>query len=150
MISIKSMWFVAGYFFVPYYGLELVPSSARSTSSSASPLAPQFVPLLSSTFDRVKEIVGKVLPINKKVTALEEAEWEEDSEENAFQREMTNQCQSRLLVDKSPYNTDIVYSDGNVTDIPSTCGFAWVGWYGPRICRTCRITSSGRLSCSEP
>jgi hypothetical protein len=57
------------------------------------------VPLLSNIFDIVKEVVGKVLPITKKLTALEEAEWEEDSEENALQREMMNQCQSRLLVD---------------------------------------------------
>lgn len=78
--------------------LELVPSSARSTSSSASPLAPQFVPLLSDTLDKVKEVVAKVLPITKKRTALEEAEWEEDSEENALEREMMNQCQCWLII----------------------------------------------------
>jgi hypothetical protein len=72
----------------PYWNihiLELVPSSAWSTSSSASPLAPQFLPLLSDTLDKVKEIVMRVLPVTKKLTALEEAEWEEDSEENALE-----------------------------------------------------------------
>lgn len=74
--------------------LELVPSSARSTSSSAAPLPPQFVPLLFDTFEKTKEVIGKVLPVSKKLTALEEAEWEEDSEEGALEREMMNQCQS--------------------------------------------------------
>jgi hypothetical protein len=52
------------------------------------------VPLLSDTFKKIKEVIGKVLPISKKLTALEEAEWEEDSEEGALEREMMNQCQS--------------------------------------------------------
>lgn len=71
-----------------------MPSSARSTSSSAAPLPPQFVPLLSDTLESVKEVIGKVLPVSKKLTALEEAEWEEDSEEGALEREMMNQCLS--------------------------------------------------------
>ena len=71
--------------------IELVPSSARSTSSSATPLPQQFLPLLSETFEQVKQVISKVLPITKKLTALEEAEWEEDSEEGALEREMTNQ-----------------------------------------------------------
>jgi len=75
------------------YFTELVPSSARSTSSSAAPLPPQFVPLLFDTLEKVKEVVGKVLPVTKRLTALEEAEWEEDSEEGALEREMMNQCQ---------------------------------------------------------
>jgi ATPase family AAA domain-containing protein 2 len=74
------------------YLAELVPSSARSTSSSAAPLPHQFGPLLSDTLDKVKDVIGKVLPVNKKLTALEEAEWEEESEEGALEREMMNQC----------------------------------------------------------
>lgn len=70
---------------------ELVPSSARSTSSSASPLPPQFVPLLSDTLEQVKQVIGKVLPVTKKLSALEEAEWEEESEEGALERELMSQ-----------------------------------------------------------
>jgi ATPase family AAA domain-containing protein 2 len=50
------------------------------------------VPLLFDTLERVKEVIGKVLPVTKKLTALEEAEWEEESEEGALEREMMNQC----------------------------------------------------------
>ena len=72
---------------------ELVPASARSTSSSAAPLAPQFVPVLSDTLEQVKEVIAKVLPVTKKLNALEEAEWEEESEEGALERELLSQCQ---------------------------------------------------------
>lgn len=71
--------------------LELVPSSARSTSTAANPLPVQFIPLLSDSLEQVKQAISRVLPINKKLTALEEAEFEEDSEEGALAREMTNQ-----------------------------------------------------------
>lgn len=76
----------------------MVPSSARSTSSSAAPLPPQFVPLLSDTFERVKEVIARVLPVSKKRSALEEAEWEEESEEGALEREMMSQCRSFSLL----------------------------------------------------
>ncbi|KAF7969130.1 hypothetical protein HWV62_28250 [Athelia sp. TMB] len=77
---------------------KLVPSSARSTSSSATPLPQQFLPLLLNNFEQVKQVISKVLPITKKLTALEEAEWEEDSEEGALEREMTNQAMETLRV----------------------------------------------------
>jgi hypothetical protein len=57
---------------------EIVPSSARSTSSTASPLPNHLVPLLSSPLDRLKEAVDDVLPRHKDKTALEEAMYEED------------------------------------------------------------------------
>lgn len=73
--------------------LELVPSSARSSSSTASPLPTQLVPLLSDTLEKVKAAINKVLPVGKKRTALEEAMWEDDSEENALERELLLQCE---------------------------------------------------------
>lgn len=57
---------------------EIVPSSARSTASSAIPLPTHLVPLLSSPLDRLKEAVDNVLPRHKDRTALEEAMFEED------------------------------------------------------------------------
>ncbi|KAJ3737779.1 hypothetical protein DFJ43DRAFT_1046313 [Lentinula guzmanii] len=56
---------------------RLVPSSARSSSSAAAPLPTQLVPLLSESLQKAKEILGRVLPLEKKLTALEEAEYED-------------------------------------------------------------------------
>ncbi|KAG1747481.1 hypothetical protein EDB19DRAFT_1905624 [Suillus lakei] len=76
---------------------KLVPSSARSSSSSTSPLPTQLVPLLSDTLEKVKDSVDRVLPVSKKCTALEEAMWEDDSEANALDRELFIQCLSTML-----------------------------------------------------
>ncbi|KAI0751701.1 AAA-domain-containing protein [Daedaleopsis nitida] len=77
---------------------KLVPSSARSVSSAASPLPTQFVPLLQEHLDKLKDIIGKVLPVSKKRTALEEAEWEDDSSEGALQRELMMQSMETLRI----------------------------------------------------
>ena len=77
-----------------HVSIELVPSSARSASSAATPLPSQLVPLLSPVLEVAKEVVGRVMPISEKRTALEEAEWEDDAgEEGAFDREMMLQSQ---------------------------------------------------------
>ncbi|KAF9257713.1 AAA-domain-containing protein [Marasmius fiardii PR-910] len=78
---------------------KIVPSSARSSSSAAMPLPPQFVPLLSETLERVKKVIGRVLPTDKKMTALEEAEYEDyQGEEGALEREMTLQSMEKLRI----------------------------------------------------
>lgn len=77
---------------------KLVPSSARSSSSSASPLPTQLAPLLSDTLEKVKDAINRVLPVSKKRTALEEAMWEEDSETNALDRELFIQSMETLRV----------------------------------------------------
>ncbi|EMD41130.1 hypothetical protein CERSUDRAFT_111699 [Gelatoporia subvermispora B] len=78
---------------------KLVPSSARSVSSAATPLPPQLVPLLQDSLERAKEIVGKVLPVNKKRSALEEAEWEDEGgSEGALEREMMMQAMETLRI----------------------------------------------------
>lgn len=68
--------------------LELVPSSARATASTAAPLPTQLVPLLNRSVETVKDLINRVLPISKKRSALEEAEWEDDGDVNALDREM--------------------------------------------------------------
>ncbi len=73
---------------------EMVPSSARSTSSTASPLPAHLVPLLEDVFQKTKAVLDKVLPLEKKKSALEEAEWEDDGEDGALHREIMMQCQS--------------------------------------------------------
>jgi hypothetical protein len=56
----------------------------------------QFEPLLSNALERAKAIVSKVLPIEKKRTALEEAEWEDEGEEDALGREIMMQCKVNI------------------------------------------------------
>ncbi|GLB33226.1 putative AAA domain (Cdc48 subfamily) containing protein [Lyophyllum shimeji] len=78
---------------------KLVPSSARSTSSAATPLPPQFRPLLDDALERIKAVIGRVLPMEKKLTALEEAMYEDDTgEEGALEREMLMQSMQTLRV----------------------------------------------------
>ncbi|KIK79961.1 hypothetical protein PAXRUDRAFT_159899 [Paxillus rubicundulus Ve08.2h10] len=77
---------------------KLVPSSARSSSSAASPLPSQLESLLANTLQKVKEAINRVLPVSKKRTALEEAQWEDDSEEGALEREMLTQSMETLRV----------------------------------------------------
>ena len=71
---------------------ELVPSSARSSSSAATPLPTQFVPLLDESLEKVKEAIQRVMPIEKRLSALEEAEFEDEGgEEGALEKEMLSQ-----------------------------------------------------------
>ncbi|KAJ3753388.1 P-loop containing nucleoside triphosphate hydrolase protein, partial [Lentinula raphanica] len=65
---------------------KIVPSSARSSALPASPLPPQLVPLLSEPLRKAKEILKRVLPLEKRMTALEEAEYvdyEDEDEDEA-------------------------------------------------------------------
>jgi ATPase family AAA domain-containing protein 2 len=78
--------------------LELVPSSARSSTSAAAQLPSQFVPLLSDALEQVKNVIAKVLPVGKKRSALEEAEYEDDDEDGALEREMMLQCEFLLFL----------------------------------------------------
>lgn len=91
-----------------------MPSSARSSTSAATPLPTQFVPVLSDALEKVKEVIQRVLPLEKKLSALEEAEFEDDGgEEGALDREMLSQGMNFLLLilfDSFPVNN----SDANV------------------------------------
>ena len=95
MIAIKSkvsLLDICGYNKLIPFLVELVPSSARSSSSAATPLPPQFVPILSDALEKVKGVIKRVLPLEKKLSALEEAEFEDDGgEEGALDREMLSQ-----------------------------------------------------------
>lgn len=46
----------------------------------------------------MKEVIAKVLPVSKKRTALEEAEWEDESSEGALDRELMLQCKSNIVL----------------------------------------------------
>jgi hypothetical protein len=58
-----------------------------------TPLPPQFGPLLSEMVEHVKSVIARVMPVQKPLTALEEAMFEDDhGEEGALEREMLSQC----------------------------------------------------------
>lgn len=102
MISIKSNYFLFfGFAEIHIYLFifaELVPSSARSSSSAATPLPVQFVPLLEDTLEKVKQVIYRVMPVEKKLSALEEAEFEDEGgEEGALEKELFSQCLSYNL-----------------------------------------------------
>ncbi|KAJ7886151.1 AAA-domain-containing protein [Mycena olivaceomarginata] len=78
---------------------KLVPAAARSSSSVAAPLPQQLTPLLGDALERVKTAIGLVLPVDKKLSALEEAEYEDTGgESGALEREMTMQTMASLRV----------------------------------------------------
>ncbi|KAI0689103.1 hypothetical protein BC835DRAFT_1418799 [Cytidiella melzeri] len=77
---------------------KMVPSSARATAPAASPLPDQLVPLLQEALEKIKSVISTVLPMGKKRTALEEAEWEDEGGEGALERELMMQSMETLRV----------------------------------------------------
>ena len=63
----------------------------------ATPLPSQFSPLLNDTLEHAKKVIDRVMPMEKRLTALEEAQFEDDGEEGALEREMLMQCLSPFL-----------------------------------------------------
>ncbi|KAJ5641067.1 hypothetical protein N7528_000692 [Penicillium herquei] len=70
---------------------KMVPSSERSTSSGASALPQNVEPLLRQALAEVQKALSEVLPIRKRLTALEEAQYEEPNDGNGFRREQMMQ-----------------------------------------------------------
>ncbi|CAE6418854.1 unnamed protein product [Rhizoctonia solani] len=77
---------------------KLIPSSARSASSHASPLPKHLQPLLQPALDHVTAALEKSLPDSKKRNTLEEAEWEYDDADGGWEREMISQALETLRV----------------------------------------------------
>jgi ATPase family AAA domain-containing protein 2 len=76
----------------------LIPSTARATSSASAPLPEKIKPLLGGPFEKVKDVLKKVLPEVKKVNVLEEAEYEEEeSTVGGFEREKLRQSKLSML-----------------------------------------------------
>jgi ATPase family AAA domain-containing protein 2 len=70
---------------------KMVPSSQRSASSGASPLPPSVEPLLRKPLEVLERILAEILPRRKKLTALEEAQYE-DAADADFGRERVQQA----------------------------------------------------------
>lgn len=89
---------------------KMVPSSERSTSSAASQLPKPIEPLLRHPLLELKSILSEILPQRKRLTALEEALFEESGDSSTgFQREQMQQefersrvFRPRLLLRGSP------------------------------------------------
>ncbi|KAL0931881.1 AAA family [Colletotrichum truncatum] len=71
---------------------KMIPSSERSAGTGAAPLPKGIEPLLRDQFDSIKRALDEVLPRKKKLTALEEAMYEQfDDEDHGFGREALHQ-----------------------------------------------------------
>lgn len=67
---------------------KLIPSSERSATSGARPLPAAIRPLLEKQFLRLKQSLELILPPKKKITALEEAMFEQyNDSDHGFARE---------------------------------------------------------------
>lgn len=70
---------------------RMVPSSERSTSSGAAPLPKHVEPLLRHPFSMIKHIVADILPQKKRLTALEEAQFEDAEDDKGMNQERMQQ-----------------------------------------------------------
>ncbi|KAL2357085.1 ATPase family AAA domain-containing protein 2 [Cryomyces antarcticus] len=66
---------------------KMIPSSERSTSSGAAPLTKSVEPLLRKALGEVGRILDEVIPRKRKLTALEEAEYDDREDDMGFERE---------------------------------------------------------------
>ncbi|KAF2086186.1 AAA-domain-containing protein [Saccharata proteae CBS 121410] len=66
---------------------KMVPSSERSAASGAAPLSKAVEPLLRFPLSAVSKIIDDILPQKKKVTALEEAQYDDRNDDFGFERE---------------------------------------------------------------
>jgi SpoVK/Ycf46/Vps4 family AAA+-type ATPase len=80
---------------------KVVPSSARSSSSAAAPLAEHLKPLLESTVATTIQALEKAMPPATKRNPLEEALWEDEggsAKDGGFDKEMLLQSFAQLRV----------------------------------------------------
>lgn len=67
---------------------KIVPASQRSAALSASPLDERVEPLLRQSFAELTQKLDKMLPLPKKLTALEEAQYDDRDEAAGFGKEL--------------------------------------------------------------
>ncbi|KIW02667.1 uncharacterized protein PV09_06104 [Verruconis gallopava] len=66
---------------------KITPSSARSHTSKVEPLQKSVEPLLRTPLEKISEIIDRILPRRPKLTALQEAEYDDRDDEKGFERE---------------------------------------------------------------
>lgn len=67
---------------------KIVPSSQRTATSKAAPLPKSVEPLLRKPLKELQERLDQLIPRRKKITALEEAQYDDRDEEKGFEKEM--------------------------------------------------------------
>ncbi|KAF2438893.1 AAA-domain-containing protein [Karstenula rhodostoma CBS 690.94] len=67
---------------------KIVPSSQRTATSKAAPLPKGIEPLLRKPLKELQERLDQLIPRRKKLTALEEAQYDDRDEEKGFEKEM--------------------------------------------------------------
>ncbi|KAL5402642.1 hypothetical protein PMIN06_000523 [Paraphaeosphaeria minitans] len=67
---------------------KIVPSSQRTATSKAAPLPKGVEPLLRKPLKELQERLDQLIPRRKKLTALEEAQYDDRDEEKGFEKEM--------------------------------------------------------------
>ncbi|KAF2691817.1 AAA-domain-containing protein [Lentithecium fluviatile CBS 122367] len=68
---------------------RMVPSSQRTITASAAPLSKNIEPLLRVQLKEVIARIDELIPRRRKLTALEEAEYDDRDDEKGFEREAT-------------------------------------------------------------
>jgi SpoVK/Ycf46/Vps4 family AAA+-type ATPase len=68
---------------------KMVPSSQRTVSAKAAPLEKQIEPLLRIPLEEIAARIEELIPRRKKLTALEEAEYDDREDEKGFERDAT-------------------------------------------------------------
>lgn len=78
---------------------KMVPSSQRTVTASAAPLGKNIEPLLRKPLEQILKRIDELIPRRKKLTALEEAEYDDREDEKGFEREaiMRNFESSRIF-----------------------------------------------------
>ena len=88
---------------------KMVPSSERSASSGAAPLPAHIEPLLRKPLTKIENVISDILPQKRRLTALEEAEFEDAEDDRGIYTERMQQefersrvFRPRLLVKGDP------------------------------------------------
>ncbi|ORY19717.1 hypothetical protein BCR34DRAFT_595178 [Clohesyomyces aquaticus] len=68
---------------------KMVPSSQRTVTATANPLPKQIEPLLRKHLEQILKRIDELIPRRKKLTALEEAEFDDREDEKGFEKEAT-------------------------------------------------------------
>ena len=68
---------------------KMIPSSQRTITSGASPLAKNIEPLLRKPLDEILKRIDELIPRRKKLTALEEAEYDDRDDALGFEKDAT-------------------------------------------------------------
>lgn len=77
---------------------KMVPSSERSAPSLAAALEDSVEPLLREALNRISKILEEVFPEKKRLTALQEAEFDDRDDNAGFDREIREQRFERARV----------------------------------------------------